>query len=1193
MSFTCPPSELVSSILENLSFSGQNGVCLSDLWNSICLRFHFSQIDDFKKQVIWQWLFFCNEEPLQLYAIREGETLTILPIYEKFLKKEGTEDSIRILPTADTQWRYLTGLEPSKKSRLQLGEKPFELLCEISKHGSTGILAPELCKATGQDPRSLPMRFKKLQELGFIVRKSVYDENSRQHTSLCIHSKFLEQRQTDNLEDQAFRNAFKLRQYIVTSTKHAPNNLRSFKDLKKEVKMDKSKSSSKYFGAIVEFLHKNGYVEKLMVKTPEDDRLVYSVKYVKDLPKDIYDLADYVDVFSSMDPQEEDISISEDKSQVLMNDIPLFNNFLPLSNQVFEKISSSQQNGSTSYEIIRNFTGVSGYRPFTRLLDVLTSYVADESQLLPLKSYKNEYEKYSLVRSYDFEGKFKFYRYFITEVLNLPINDAKLKTLKVIPSLSNDLLELNEKYYEALGKTPKGGLFKSSSNKRAMDGTSRPSKKSKIDSEQSVHESRTRRIKKVNYKEISDDIDDESKGDLIRDTEYEALVEVDGLEPIEPQVHLEMHRSRTTSQKVIKTASLKSRRRRAQLIKIIQELGGVTYTTAKLRRMLDERLGNATATDIKTLARDISILITSKELTSQSITFTKSGKDITRKLLILTDDKYRPTKEEIEKTKLKCMEDNGDANKPQSRRIIEGEVSLYSITRTEKKKSSKSRRLDSLDEITVQGSKRRRRREPLKEDSTAPSATDENSDANLLPKLVSRKHRKRMKPDKTANEIKSSRLPRRFKSNFKFDKSDATTLFRAIVISKSFMKGSIDFKEIAALFDGMDAKTVKQKWTVVRKSVGGLPAVVKGMEAFEHIVIKGIDDELVSAEDLENAKFRFFLDLWKDADGSVLDIEDKTPLYVSNEENFVVYNKVEVSESQSDLYDQLEDNSMRQKEAILSSVTFFLEKNHEVEGKEHDDIRTVLKAIFQTSKENFSPLQVKKILSQYGEAITSEASTSLIKDKELFYYGSDEQGDRFVLADKVLNTLTVRLTTKFLEAAAHFQDNIFSIFQASKGLILSQGIQSGQVASLLHLISDRTASLAHIDKAYKFEGYESRLIDKEKLSCDIVVYQDKKLDERGVCKVAVPAGKACSHFWLDLNGNINDEVWRKIIVAVLYNVHFRPGIPLHQLHYRLQTVLGVRDFKAVIKWLTDCNCITSGPSDGIWVTREWYSILGF
>lgn len=109
--------------------------------------------------------------------------MTILPDYKAFVEYEGGENKIRILVTSDTQWRYLTGLEPSKKARVLLGEKPFELLCEIAKYGISGILSPDLCKATGQDPRSLPLRFKKLEECGFIVRKNVYDEKSRQHTS--------------------------------------------------------------------------------------------------------------------------------------------------------------------------------------------------------------------------------------------------------------------------------------------------------------------------------------------------------------------------------------------------------------------------------------------------------------------------------------------------------------------------------------------------------------------------------------------------------------------------------------------------------------------------------------------------------------------------------------------------------------------------------------------------------------------------------------------------------------------------------------------------------------------------------------------------------------------------------------------------------------------------------------------------
>ncbi|KAG2733976.1 hypothetical protein G9P44_003501 [Scheffersomyces stipitis] len=1196
MSFNSPPSELVSGILDKLSFSGQNGLTLIELWDYMTSKLQFNVLDDFQKQIIWQWLFFSNDDntPLLLYVTRGDEPLTILPDYKAFVEYEGGENKIRILVTSDTQWRYLTGLEPSKKARVSLGEKPFELLCEIAKYGISGILSPDLCKATGQDPRSLPLRFKKLEECGFIVRKNVYDEKSRQHTSLCVHSKFSGQwHHTETSEEQTHKNAFKLRQLIVSSVKSAPNNLRSFKDLKKELKMDKTKSSGKFFGAIVEYLHKNGYVEKLMVKIPEDDQLVYSIRYVKDLPKDICDLTDYVEVFNSIDSNvDEESNFIEDKPVAdnhEAQEVPYLNNFFPLSNQVLQNIVSSQDSGQTSKEIVRNLAGISGYRPFTRVLDSLASYVVDDHMLLPLKSYKDLYDDLSLVRSYDYEGKFKLYRYFTRgEFKSSDVKEHKSqKNNGIISKLS--LLKLNDKNYDKLGKIPKGDLMVLRKRINTAPEVRHLKRKKIEDNTRSSRKARKR--ERVNYEE-QENVVDEAAIEVEDDIQQTGGVTIDSLKPIAPIFEAVFPKLRNTNNKRSVTSSLKGGKRRTELLEIIKELGGVTYTTAKLRRLLDKRLGNSTATDIKTLARDISSLIASKDLDVETIAFCKTGQQITRKLLILTEEEYRPSSEQIQLAKDQCISDVGENRNQKSRRIIESEVTLFSSTGLRKMRQREGR-LESLgqaDEFSKPP-----RRKPAKKDST--NAFD-SSEVPIqidvtLPKLASKKHRRRSKPNKRINEGTISRSPRRYKSSSKFDKSDATTLFRAIVISKTFMRGSIDFDAIASLFDDMDGKSVKQKWTVVRKSVGGLAAVAKGIEAFEHIIQKGIEDDLVSSEDLENIKFKFFLDLWKDSDGSVLDIEDKMPLFRTKKENSSAYSKVQVSESSSNLYDQLEDNSMRQKESILSGVTFF-RREYKLERKENDEIRTILKAMFATAEENFSQAQVKKILSEFGDDITYKASTALIKDKEVYFYATDGSSDRFVLTDRVYNALSVKITSKFLNQATKFEDNLSEIFHARKGIILSQGILGGQVCSLLHLISNEVASLVHIDKSYKFDGYESRLIDKEKLSCDIVVHHGKKNIRAGrTSKVHVPTGRACSHFWIDLNGNINDNNWKRIILAVLYYIHFRPGIPYAALHYKLHTVLGVRDYESVIKWLVESNCVTRGEDEGLWVSSGWYSILGF
>lgn len=1205
MSFTCPPSELVLYVLESLSFAGQNGLSLTEMWNCISIKLNLEKLDNFQKQIIWQWLFFHqenNQESLQLYVIKNSTPVVISPNYTEFTSEENAEDIFRVKPTDDTQWRYLTGLEPSKKMKLQLGEKPFELLVEIARHGSAGILSSDLCKNTGQDPRSLPMRFKKLEEFGFISKKAFYNASARLHTNMCVHFKFA--KTNTQFEDSIVtRNANRFKQLIVQTVKEAPNHLRVFKELKAQLKLDSSKSAHKFFDAMVEKLHKNGNVEKVMVRDSETDRLVYCIKFIKDLPRDLFDVYDYIETLDNSV-----LSIDTEVPKLDNLKPALVNVFFPFSNQMYEQIRISNEAGAAVKEVVRNLSGNAAYRPFVRLLDSISSYVLDDSHnLIPIKNYPDAYDEESIVRTYDFHGKYRFYRYYIKgQIKHESVKKHKERAPQCKP-LDISLLQLNNKLFTPLGKTPKGDFM---SIKKRIGDTDVP-----------IRSKRTKRVTKPVLKDLENDTIGIAKSSLDLKTElhlpegresFETDIGEASVEPevvsiadvgsIVPAISVPENRKRRSERTQHMRVSLKGKRRRAQLLELIKELGGVTYTTAKLRRSLDKRLGVTTMTDIKTLARDISILIAARDLEVEDVEFDRGGQKLRRRLLILTEDAFKPTREAIENAREECLVDIGARTKLKDKRVVDGELKLFETS--ENKPQNKNKRLESLDkEVKVTTnknlSKRRRKRnskqpsQDAMDDAVESTKDNENimDDEMLVPGFVSNKNRRKVKPNKVKSEDKQE--VRRYRQIIAFDNSDAITLFRAVVISKCFKRGSIDFEQIASIFYDTDEKAIKHKWTVVRKRFGGSQAINKGKKAFENMVMKAIDDELIPLDALENIKLSFFLELWKETDKTGVEIFDNTPLFDTVEENLSNYVITDESRNPTDLFDQLEDNSMRQKESILAGRTFFDTAITMAPRKRHEELRTVLKAIVFTPEELFTGSQVKQVLSRFSNEDAAEAAHDLMRDREMLYFGSNDVPTKFVLTDKVYNSINVKLKPKFFNQAASFSEMLVSLSESKKGLILSQAIGNGHVASLLQFISAYKVDLCHIDKFELPEGYESRLVDKEKLACDIVAFSKNPILQEEIPKVPVPIGKPCEHVWLDLNGNINKELWTKIIVSILYYIIFRPGVPAQLIYSKLQTVLELHDFFDVMTWLENSKCIHKGDFDGYSTSETALSILGF
>lgn len=1253
-----PPADIVAYIIKKTAYSGNDGIPLSQMWSE--LGQHMGDpIDSYMKHIIWQWLFSVERPPDHGVDAdgRDDEVLVYksglnvpLPVYGPYADyleaniKDADDGEARLMlkPGINTQWKHLTG-SCLKKSKLQLGEFPFQLLCEIAKHGASGVLSPDLSKNTGQDPRSLTPRLKKLEDMKYIVKTSYYNEKSKQHTSLSIHREFVKGNVSSAIADinedlGSSRNVAKTKQYIVDAVKAAPNKLRGFRDLKVELKLDKSKSLTKFFRSIVENLDKRGFVERLMVKEADDMPLVYCIRYVKDLTSEFQDagddLADILDadiktIQTDVGDVDEDEDMLDPDASSGADRIPSISKVFPLQNQIYQHILSRSTAGATSMEIVRALTGISDCRPYTKMLDTITSFAIDHDKVKKLRKYGDVYEKYSIVRGYDFEGKYKFYRYFTKDNYAFISNHEKTNsTTKGKPPRPQAIEDLNRKLYVPLGKITQALLLgvgkrkiseidlmqdalepprkerrgrpRKDANKAPKALEPKPAVKRKTRAKAAAGDLDTN--EDVSEPEIADvstqlvDIALPHNGvldDAAEMTESDAKV----AEAAVKAVALSKLSARVAdkSSPVIVTGSLKAIKRRTALIEIIKDQGGVTYTAANLCRMVDERLGNTTITDKKTLARDVSYLIANKDLQAEDVIFSRSGQQVSRKLLMLTDPASRPSPARIERAKRECINDIGNKQgNTFERRVIEDQVTLFNSM-----PSKKSKRLASL-----KGKENTKVKEEQSEEAASVTAAAADS------KKKSQKGSKRSKREKIdevakkisgkggakdSGDIDDGRYSFRVRSDNKFDQEQATMLYRAVIISRSFNRGPIDFESITRFFPGMTVSEIKRKWISVRKVAGGLPAVLRGIRVFEKIIARAIQDGLVSSGDLVEVDYEFLLSTWEDADNSILADIDSSPIYADMSDNLRDYEFPQSRVAHVDLFDQLEDNSMRQKEAILSATTFFYDSRFhtEIDSDSLDKLKTILKATFATQEAKFTKSSVNNTLAEYGEKDTEEAIAALIRDKEISYHTLQDSDARFMLTDKFHTALMQKVfNLRFFNQAAQFEHNFNTVAEAKKGLILSQGISGAEVAALMDLLIHKLARLTRVDKPYRFSGYESRLIDRSKLSCDLILSGPPSLAADTVVKVAVPTGKACSRIWIDLNGSINSDLWVKIVIAVLYQIVFKPGVTQAHLLLKLHAVTSVDDLNEVLKWLEQSRVVRTGSCGGLFAINEWFAILG-
>lgn len=1205
MLFSCTQTQLVTHILGVLAVSDE--LTLPQLWTIAASKADTPELDELQKQIVWNGLLSgAGSKLISIQADGVPHDWSTDFSYDHLLLR--SELKLSILPTNECRFRFLTGTENYHTMEANLGELPFQLLVVITRHGAQGILNPDLAKESGQDARSLRIRLQKLELAGLIVCRNVYVD--KKHTTHSVHSKFAEVsivacdlREAEEDLD-ASRDVGKLKRHIMEAIKVAPNQLRGFSDLRKELKLDGSHSASKFFRSVCLKLHRSGFIEKLHVELPETKQRLYAVKFVKDLPRDMEDMSDIADSNTAEQDgfSESDDDTAEDpKAQTP----PVYNQIFPIFHQIRQHIHARKEAGITSGEIAKSLLGVSEYRPFTRLYEVLPTYLSNSKTLKPCKKYKDPYENYTISKLYDNEGKLKFYRYFSIEFCTEERPVPKPVKVKKQSVSQNSITALNKRLHTTLGKTSKEALIEK--RKRLVQISSIPSKRQQINDEKTVSiedspdvlskKRRTRTVKSYAVDSFIDGDANVSADDFVPD-EVESEEEVPSLNsndlPSFVPAQKEVKRKRLQPQTYKTESSVKSITRRNLLIDIIRQEGGATFSSSVLCRKLDERMENSTVTDLKTLARDVLYLTSVDLLEAQKVQIEIGGQKTEKKLLVLKNPMERPTDEALEELKGKYSQLTSRKDmKMFTSRVIQSDMKLYVETPNAKKVSVGTRKRRGKNRLRALGDEEDA--PTIKSESTEEVPALEAPVADDVFSGLKKSRRAKKFPTSQASETLSStsKRPRR---NIKLDKSDATTLYRSVVISKAFSREAIDFNYIATLVGDLDGKLVKQKWGTLRRLYGGAEAVGKGVETFKNMVLQGIEDESITEEDLIKGDLEFFLDYWKAFDTNTeFASTDEMPLYATYGQNSKEYEFVSNGSDSAltSFSDKIEDISMRQKESILGTAMFSYEPTVEPVAKKNDELRSVLKAIFSTKEDRFDPVMVKNILNRYGEVTVREATDALLHDREILYV-SLELDTRFVLSDRFSNTFVRRgFTTKFFNQAFAFKTTLQSVSKAGKGLIVSQGVMPGEMAALLEMASNNLVDFIRIDRAFRFENYESRLIDKEQIACDIVVKckPSQTLKTENIV-IPVPCTSPCQPIWIDLTGQVNKQLWVNVITTLLYHIVFKPGIVNQALHEKMQVVLCLSDFHKAIQWLVESGCITKDTLGGYLATSSWQFILG-
>lgn len=1074
----------------------------------------------------------------------------------------------------DKLWTILTGYARKESN---IGGHAFDLLLEIAKSKGRGINTKDLAVATGQDPRSITGRIKKLSHLISAVQM-IYKGHVVKLLKLRRYTK----------GDNAIKTYVNMRDHlsdIVQVVKKSKNGVRQIIDLKREFQFEQEKRLSKAFIAAISWLNESGYLKKVLVVSPTNPTVrIRCVKYIRDyVPEeraanefenetdtgddepdadekgavDDEDAYESLDTFNATSLLQEQNLILEEQTSTGISDVTI-NRFYPIQNQAYDIADNSGLSGVSTMQMVSTLTGRDYKRAFTKA----SEYFVDSAGGKGKRS-----APCSLVKVYDFEGKKKFYRFF-TESNFARLMDVQQQEdetdFKPIGSDGKSLAALNATHFVALNNTLRflrdgdqarffwNGELKVAANPNAPV--------------------RGRKRKKM---EVMTNENTEYKSD-VKLAKLDSMEAPGGGTPAHALYRANSNsddrtESNTKSSKVLtlrgfSANSLRSLWRQRAIVEVVKRAGGVTYLRERFFEDVSQYMGSQTMIDKKTIRGDVTLMLQCDKLrermepnSGRRLIFLPGVEDdiISNYVLKEKDNKKAIFKDVIHDADLYFF-DQTERNKFHRGIKSAKRVRNFQTARTQKN-SLASDKPDKLQHRPLT------KNPPAQRPSKVAAKTSQKSKG---------------KPSRARHEASSNR------GSFHVGKKDgAKALVMAVVISKS-IKNEIVWDKITALFPQNSIDNLKKQWTARRVKMGhnGWRAYV---DKWHKILLNAIKNEEATLDDAENLDLMKLVRLWMDSD---MDRKRKpVSLYRDYSENrrcFTIVKEGKVKPSKVGVA----MSSMVQRETYLLKRVYTYDCDEErqtEELKNEDEVRAMIQSMLYDR-----PTLAKDQLSAL-RAVTREVLDKVImdlaKEKQIYLVGSKLETTG--LLRELLNN---EGNYQNMDKSENYCQKLTEMYGAGYGILVAGEVPDYASWVIIGLIAERQLNVdaLMIAKDATPFNYTTRRFGVGALTPPLILSPNSEYKVfQPIKQVSIPNGPGNSRLWIDAVGSVRGPVWKALVTMILKHILFSPGIGPRQLLSSSNRVLSLKEVSEILDWLVAKGLIYTMPCDGYGASSAWYRLL--
>ncbi|CAI4238572.1 AAC_collapsed_G0000670.mRNA.1.CDS.1 [Saccharomyces cerevisiae] len=1156
MVLTIYPDELVQIVSDKIA-SNKGKITLNQLWDISAKYFDLS--DKKVKQFVLSCVIL--KKDIEVYCDGAITTKNVTDIIGD------ANHSYSVGITEDSLWTLLTGYT---KKESTIGNSAFELLLEVAKSGEKGINTMDLAQVTGQDPRSVTGRIKKINHL-LTSSQLIYKGHVVKQLKLKKFSH-------DGVDSNPYINIRDHLATIVEVVKRSKNGIRQIIDLKRELKFDKEKRLSKAFIAAIAWLDEKEYLKKVLVVSPKNPAIkIRCVKYVKDIPDskgspsfeydsnsadedsvsdskaafEDEDLVEGLDNFNATDLLQNQGLVMEEKEDAVKNEV-LLNRFYPLQNQTYDIADKSGLKGISTMDVVNRITGKEFQRAFTK---------SSEYYLESVDKQKENTGGYRLFRIYDFEGKKKFFRLFTAQnfqkLTNAEDEISVPKGFDELDKSHTDLKTLNEDNFVALNNTVRFTTDSDGQDIFFWHGELKIPPNSKKTPNKNK---RKRQVKNSTNASVAGNISNPKR---IKLEQHVSTAQ----EPKSAEDSPSSNGGTVVKGKVVNfggfsARSLRSLQRQRAILKVMNTIGGVAYLREQFYESVSKYMGSTTTLDKKTVRGDVDLMVESEKLGAR--TEPVSG----RKIIFL------PTvgEDAIQRYILK----EKDSKKATFTDVIH-DTEIYFFDQTEKNRFHRGKK--SVERIRKFQNRQKNAKIKASDDAISKKSTSVNvSDGKI------KRRDKKVSAGRTTVVVENTKED---KTVYHAGTKDGVqALIRAVVVTKS-IKNEIMWDKITKLFPNNSLDNLKKKWTARRVRMGhsGWRAYV---DKWKKMLVLAIKSEKISLRDVEELDLIKLLDIWTSFDEK----EIKRPLflyknYEENRKKFTLVRDDTLTHSGNDLA----MSSMIQREISSLKKTYTRKisaSTKDLSKSQSDDyIRTVIRSILIESPS--TTRNEIEALKNVGNESIDNVIMDMAKEKQIYLHGS-----KLECTDTLPDILENRGNYKDFGVAFQYRCKVNELLEAGNAIVINQEPSDISSWVLIDLISGELLNMDVIPMVRNVRPltYTSRRFEIRTLTPPLIIYANSqtKLNTARKSAVKVPLGKPFSRLWVNGSGSIRPNIWKQVVTMVVNEIIFHPGITLSRLQSRCREVLSLHEISEICKWLLERQVLITTDFDGYWVNHNWYSI---